>query len=108
MDEKKMQSERLERLLDAALAHRAQAEPLAGYEERLLARLATAEAPVERLRWLPWLAFAAAAVVIAIVVTVALSHRKPEQPQQLVHREVVPAPQPKQIAPIERAAQPTL
>lgn len=69
--------EQFDRLLDDALKSYAAVEPRSGLEQRVLANLRSAPAPVHH-GWLRWAAVTAACLVVASVAVLEL--RKPEAP----------------------------
>ena len=69
-ENRKPESEDLDRWLDLALRERANAEPRAGLEDRVLARLATE--PPRTIIW--WPAVAAVAVLLVVVITFVMIH----------------------------------
>ena len=77
-ENRKPESEDLDRWLDLALRERANAEPRSGLEERVLARLAAH--PQHRIVW--WPAMAVAALLLAIVIAVAVF--SPRHKQQMI------------------------
>lgn len=69
----------LDRLLEAALAKYAAAEPRSGLEERVLANLRSA-APSANRTWWRWSLVAAATAMLLIVITFAWKSRTPSHP----------------------------
>jgi hypothetical protein len=91
-ENRKPESEDLDRWLDFALRERANAEPRSGLEERVLARLA-AQPPKQQFAW--WQVWAAAAAVFVIVLTLVLIYPRR---QGQVTNEQPPAVAPKHKA----------
>ncbi len=61
----------LDRILDAALAKYAAAEPRGGLEQRILANLRSVEVPLPKRAWWPWgFSVATLAIVVAIITPV--------------------------------------
>jgi hypothetical protein len=83
-------NDELDRVLDAALAKYAVAEPRAGLEERVLANLREQQAHVPNRSWWAWGGLTAAAALAILVVVVALSWRseKSRRPVATSHSSV--------------------
>src|SRR5262249_26271308 len=84
-ENRKPESEDLDRWLDLALRERANAEPRAGLEDRVLARLATE--PPRTIIW--WPAVAAVAVLLVVVITFVMIH--PRRPEPIITNKQYPA-----------------
>ena len=84
-ENRKPESEDLNRWLDIALRERVNAEPRSGLEDRVLASLAAR--PQHRIVW--WPAMAIAALILAIVIGVALF--SPRHQQQVASQPPSPA-----------------
>jgi len=90
---------KLDRLIDGALAGYAEAEPLAGLEERVLRRVHVAKSRRRRLfAWALGIGLAAAAAIVAIVMetrpapvvrTVDVARVTPPQPQPVMQQPLV-------------------
>ena len=70
-ENRRPESENLDRWLDRALRERANAEPQSGLEERVLARLAM-RSPKQQFAW--WQVWAAATAIFVIALTLSLSY----------------------------------
>src|ERR1700674_4092802 len=73
-----LQSDALDRQLDAALARYAAVEPRVGLEERILANLRAQRKHDPARGWWRWAAVGALAVVIILVLFLSWRTRKPE------------------------------
>lgn len=97
-----MNPERKERIvvdvLNRALEPRV-VEPREGFEQRILANLATAPAPRPRWRWV-WAPALVAVAVLAIVIGARLVHREPAAPQ--VVKNTVETPKQEVAVPVQR------
>lgn len=84
--------QRIEKVVERALAARG-ADPLAGFEGRLLARVAGAEAAPKGVapRW-TWLTLAAAAAVLAIALGLWLLRPEPHNAGPVVRQQPAPVP----------------
>jgi hypothetical protein len=74
------EQDELDRMLDAALAKYAAAEPRSGLEERVLANLRAEEARDADHAWGRWSAIAAVAAVIVVVLALSLRSAGPSHP----------------------------
>jgi hypothetical protein len=83
------QEDEIDRVLDAALAKYAGAEPRAGLENRILANLTLERSQVPDHTWWRWGAVAAAAAVVVVAVTIAWRPGRPPHPIVENHPSVV-------------------
>jgi hypothetical protein len=86
------QSYELDRILDATLAKYFAAEPLAGVEERVLARLHAEQLRPPRHWWLQWALAGAVAVVAVVTVLAWRSTRVPHPPAANHPPATIPRP----------------
>lgn len=103
----KPQDEKLEHLLDGALASYGDVEPLAGMEERVLGRL---EEPQPQRR--PWWIWAAATAALALIVLAAVWSARPREKapdavkQEAPRPAIYPPDRPQVVATPQRHAPP--
>jgi hypothetical protein len=76
-DDSQGEGDALDRALDAALAKYAAVEPRVGLEQRILARLQSASAPVPNRSWWQWSAACAIAVLLAFTLALAWRSNRP-------------------------------
>jgi len=96
------QEDRMDMLLDAALAQYGGSEPLHGMEERVLARL---RQPAPQRAWWMWVAAAAAAMAIVAGVVVMTRPAEQKAAPGVAQQAQPPATMPRQSAPPASAPQ---
>src|SRR5579864_2075919 len=89
------EQDQLDRMLDAALAKYAVAEPRAGLEERVLANLRAEQARDADHAWARWSAIAVVAAVVVVMLALTLRSVRPSHPVVASHPST-PMPAPKE------------
>jgi len=84
-DDRRKESDQLDRTLDAALAKYASVEPREGLEERILANLCSQDARAAEPTWWNWRFVAAVAAVLMIAAVVVWRWNKPTLPPVATH-----------------------